>query len=439
MTLQERIDYLTYVFNLLQDTDSRTEKEQIVKDIDEKYKEDFDFIIECLAGKHKFGYTYKRYPFLYNSTICAMSVKSVLQFLLTPAKEKDLSTGNIASYVSLTTNWADFFEPIVNRTLRLGIGESLIDKVDTSPMLAKKFENGVPYDKKGYYVTEKLDGNRCIAKYVDGKWHFLSRNGKEMHVDFDMSGLDTSYIYDGEIVSPEQAKLSLTIYDKVVHNIQPNTFFTYNFGDTSGLINNHNTNKKLIYNIFDIITDAPYELRREELHKIDYLQELSNQVLIHPVLKYFKTLDELEACSNILNDVTSLGGDGLMINLASATYLHKRTDQILKLKKVYTMDMKVYDVLYGGGKYEGMIGSLEAIAKTDDGKTIICSVGTGLSDEQRSQWALDTSSIIGKTIEVSYFSLSQTKKDRDYGTDVYSLRFPRLKRVRTDKNETSTD
>ena len=127
MTLQERVDYLSYIFDLLQDTNSRIEKEQIVKDIDPKCKEDFDFIIECLAGKHKFGYTYKRYPFLYNSTIYAMTVKSVLQFLLTPAKDKDLSTENIMSYVSLTTKWADFFEPIVNRTLRLGIGESLVE------------------------------------------------------------------------------------------------------------------------------------------------------------------------------------------------------------------------------------------------------------------------------------------------------------------------
>ena len=437
--LQERIDYFTYIFNLLQDTNSRIEKELIIKEIPDNYKEDFDYIIECLASKHVFGYHYYKVTPIINPKISDATIKQVLQFLQNPIKDHDLTLANISNHIAMTTFWYDFFEPIVNRTLRLGIGNSLIDKVDTSPMLAKKFENGVPYDKKGYYVTEKLDGNRCIAKYIDGKWHFLSRNGKEMHVDFDMSGLDTSYIYDGEIVSTEQAKLSLTIYDKVVHNIQPNTFFTYNFGDTSGLINNHNTNKKLIYNIFDIITDAPYELRREELHKIDYLQELSNQVLIHPVLKYFKTLDELEACSNILNDVTSLGGEGLMINLASATYLHKRTDQILKLKKVYTMDMKVRDILYGEGKYEGMVGALEAIAETDDGKTIICFVGTGLSDEQRSQWALDTSSIIGKTIEVSYFSLSQTKKDRDYGTDVYSLRFPRLKRVRTDKNETSTD
>ena len=437
--LQERIDYFSYIFNLLQDTNSRVEKELIVKEIPNVYKEDFDYIIECLAGKHVFGYRYYKVTPIINQKINDATIKQVLQFLQNPIKEHNLTASNISNYIAMTTFWYDFFEPIVNRTLRLGIGNSLIDKVDTSPMLAKKFENGIPYDPKGYYVTEKLDGNRCIAKYVDGKWHFLSRNGKEMHVDFDMSGLDTSYIYDGEVVSIDQAKLSLTIYDKVVHNIQPNTFVKYDFGETSGLINKHSTDKKLIYNIFDIITDAPYMFRRDELHRIDYSQKLSKQVLIHPVLKYFKTLDELEACQNILNDVTALGGEGLMINLASATYLHKRTDQILKLKKVYTMDMKVYDISYGEGKYEGMIGALEAVAKTDDGKTIICSVGTGLSDEQREEWSIDTSRIMGKTIEVSYFSLSQTKQDREYGTNIYSLRFPRLKRVRDDKDETSTD
>ena len=301
--LQERIDYFSHIFNLLQDTNSRVEKELIVKEIPDNYKEDFDYIIECLAGKHVFGYRYYKVTPIINPKINDATIKQVLQFLQNPIKEHNLTASNISNYIAMTTFWYDFFEPIVNRTLRLGIGNSLIDKVDTSPMLAKKFENGIPYDPKGYYVTEKLDGNRCIAKYVDGKWHFLSRNGKEMHVDFDMSGLDTSYIYDGEVVSMDQAKLSLTIYDKVVYNIQPNTFVKYDFGETSGLINKHSTDKKLIYNIFDIITDAPYMFRRDELHRIDYSQKLSKQVFIHPVLKYFKTLDELEACQNILNVV----------------------------------------------------------------------------------------------------------------------------------------
>jgi DNA ligase-1 len=130
-----------------------------------------------------------------------------------------------------------------------------------------------------------------------------------------------------------------------------------------------------------------------------------------------------------------MGGEGCMINLASGLYNHKRTDSLLKLKKVQTIDMKVYDFDYGTGKYEGMIGALKAKCVTDDGKIIKCDIGSGLSDDQRLLWANDFSQICGKIVEVAYFSLSQTSKDK--GTNVYSLRFPRLKSVRKDKVETS--
>ena len=432
--LQDRIDYLEHTFYLLQETNSRTEKELIVSDILPEYREDFDYILECLAGKHKFGYTYYKTNPVINPKISNLTVKSVLEFLQTPMNIRDFSRAVIQLVVEQTNVWYDFFEPIVNRTLRLGIGQSLLDKDALSPMLAKKFEGFIKNDSLGYYVTEKLDGNRCIAHYENGKWHFTSRNGKEMHVDFDMSGLDERLIYDGEILSPEQVKMSIAIEYKVKYGIDAGITFNDNFSSTSGLINRHTTDKKLIYNIFDIMNNSSYKDRREEL---DRMIIQSDNVRVLPVLKHCKTQGDVQELFGILNTVTDLGGEGIMINTASSNYLHKRTDQLLKLKKVYTMDMKVYDFKWGTGKYEGQIGSIEVKATTDDGKIIYCSVGTGLSDEQRLSWALDTSKIIGKTVEVSYFSLSQTKQDKDLGSNVYSLRFPRLKKVREDKNDTS--
>ena len=434
MTLQERVDYLSYIFDLLQDTNSRIEKEQIVKDIDPRCKEDFDFIIECLAGKHKFGYTYKRYPFLYNSTICAMTVKSVLQFLLTPAKDKDLSTENIMSYVSLTTKWADFFEPIVNRTLRLGIGESLVEKSIISPMLAKKLENDVKFSKNGYFVTEKLDGNRCIASYDGEKWNFTSRNGKAMHVDIDMSLMDKSYIYDGEIMTPAQTINSELRGREILFGAKQTDWQKEDFNTTSGLINRHTLNKVLTFNVFDILIDAPYIERRRELDKLSP-EDTGLDVRILPTLGHFATKEDLFANIPILLDkITSTGGEGLMINLADSPYLQKRTDQLLKVKKVYTMDMRVFDWSYGTGKYYDVLGNIYCQANFD-GKVVTCSVGTGISDEQREDWALHPDKIVGKIVEVSYFSLSQDKAKK--GTNEYSLRFPRLKRVRDDKEETS--
>ena len=434
MTLQERVDYLSYIFDLLQDTNSRIEKEQIVKDIDPKCKEDFDFIIECLAGKHKFGYTYKRYPFLYNSTIYAMTVKSVLQFLLTPAKDKDLSTENIMSYVSLTTKWADFFEPIVNRTLRLGIGESLVEKSIISPMLAKKLENDVKFSKNGYFVTEKLDGNRCIASYDGEKWNFTSRNGKAMHVDIDMSLMDKSYIYDGEIMTPAQTINSELRGREILFGAKQTDWQKEDFNTTSGLINRHTLNKVLTFNVFDILMDAPYIERRRELDKLSP-DDTGLDVRILPTLGHFATKEDLFANIPILLDkITGTGGEGLMINLADSTYLQKRTDQLLKVKKVYTMDMRVFDWSYGTGKYYDVVGNIYCQANFD-GKVVTCSVGTGISDEQREDWALHPEKICGKIVEISYFSLSQESANR--GTNRYSLRFPRLKRVRDDKEETS--
>lgn len=436
MNLQQRINYLSYVFALLQDTNSRIEKEQIVNDIEAEYREDFDFVIECLAGKHKFGYTYKKIPYLYNSKIFEMSVKSVLEFLLTPAKQQDLSSANIATYVCLTTAWYDFFEPIVNRTLRLGIGESLIEKSVIAPMLAKKFEGDIKFAKDGYFITEKLDGNRCIASYDGEKWNFTSRNGKPMHVDFDMSSLDKRYVYDGEVLSPSQTKNSIRLRN-MLSGIENEAIdgSDYDFNFTSGMINRHTTDKKLVYNIFDIVdTNSSYSDRRLELDKYSAV-DLGEDVRIVPVLAHYKSSDDLKTdVWRLLNKVTDNGAEGLMINLGNSNYLNKRTDQLLKLKKVYTMDMRVVDWSYGTGKYVGMLGNLQCEANFD-GKKVSCSVGTGISDEQRSRWAMHPDEIVGKIVEVSYFSLSQESVNR--GTDKYSLRFPRLKRVRDDKQETS--
>ena len=52
MTLNERISLLEYYCELLQSTNSIVEKREIIESIDKNVKDDFDYIIEILAGKH---------------------------------------------------------------------------------------------------------------------------------------------------------------------------------------------------------------------------------------------------------------------------------------------------------------------------------------------------------------------------------------------------
>lgn len=438
-SLAIRIDELETIFKELQSTNSRLEKEDIIKTIPKALKEDFDYVLECLAGKHKFGYKYyevhtKKADWKPSIVRYYWTVKQILEFLQTPMIEGDLSEMNIHFFVAETLEYAKFLEPIVNRTLRLGIGPSVLPKDGLSPMLAKKYEGEIKQCSSGYFVTEKLDGNRCIARYDGNNWVFTSRNGKEMHVDFDMSGLPTEFVYDGEILSPVQVEMSEEIYKVVALNENFKGAFVQAFNITSGLINTHDKNKNLIYNIFDVMLDnSEYSDRRGILNSI---RTKSKNVRILPVLKYFKTREELyDNLGEILDKVVAIGGEGIMINVGTSFYVHKRTDSLLKYKQVQTMDMEVIDYEFGTGKYEDMIGALIVKCITDDGKTITCKVGSGLSDAQRIAWAYNPDKILHKIVEIAYFSMSQDSNRLN--TKNYSLRFPRLKKVREDKNTTS--
>lgn len=430
MTLGQRIDILDNVCFDLQQTTSRLEKEHIISTIPDELKDDWQYILEILAGKHKLGYTYDEYvtPHRPQDSLMEISFRQYIEPLYEPMRSNNFTQLNCYQAMQNCGYKTDFIESIVNRKLRLGIGPSQLPKDGLAPMLAKKFED-IKLRNEVYYITEKLDGNRCIARYDGSKWLFTSRNGKPLKVDIDMGDLPTDVVYDGELLSPQQTQDSQNAFFALMHGIQIPTYGGQ-FNSTSGLINSKAKDKKLVYNIFDVMTDDAYYERRAFL---DSLHCTSNETRILPVLAKINCNYE-HSIANMLDAVTSAGAEGLMLNLAHANYQHKRTQDLIKVKNTYTMDMLVYDIELGTGKYEGMVGALHCIVKDDD-KVIEARVGSGLSDEQRAMW-IDRS-VIGKTVEVAYFSMSQSSGT--YGTKLYSLRFPRLKRVRTDKNITSTD
>lgn len=434
MRLSERINYFEGLFAELMYTTSLTEKRFIVDNIPLPYKDDFEYIIQVLAGERIFGYTY--YVTEFASTTMYIpetwTVRELLEYLRSPYKDHCFTRDYIHSFVSATALYADFLEPIVNRSLRLGIGRSLLTKESYAPMLAKKYEGKVKSADR-YYITEKLDGNRCIAKYCEDGWKFYSRNGKLMSVNFDMRGLPTCYIYDGEVLSREQTVSSATrTIDILEHNSVEHFIAQGSFNATSGAINRRELSTNLVYNIFDIIdSSASYQERREEL---DTLRPESPLVRILPVLRIYESGIDTDI-NGLLEAVVATGGEGLMINLSNRFYENKRTDSLLKFKQSYTVDLIVDGIIEGSGKYEGMVGALSCHAALEDGSKIICDVGSGLSDSDRLNFWLHRESIVGKVIEVEYFSKSQSATL--VGTRTYSLRFPRFKRVRYDKICTS--
>lgn len=436
MELSNRIKYFEELFTHLQRTNSLNEKAYLVNKIPDALQDDWLCILEILAGKVKLGYTYYKVP--QGDVVLSQdnTIRSVYKVLQQPLLEGNLSNDNIVRYLQYTSSIADFLEPLVNRKLRLGIGPSLLPKGGLYPMLGKKYEGKLATSKHGYIVTEKLDGNRCIAHYDGNKWLYTSRNGKHIKVNFDMTNMPTDRVYDGEILSPEQVALSERIIENIHYSGNKDRVkaaIRSNFNKTSGLINSKTTDKNLIYNVFDIIDDDMSYVERRLF--IDSLEPGGDNVRILPILYCYHNQEHLKAdIPDILAMVTSLGGEGLMINLASAKYEHKRTNALLKYKEVQTMDMYVTNTYAGTGKYADCVGGIHCVCKLDDGRIVDVNVGSGLSDEQRYDWCDDTA-IVGKIVEIEYFALSQSKDT--VGTKLYSLTFPRLKRVRDDKNTTS--
>lgn len=437
MNLNERVKFFDNLFDLLQSTSSRNEKEFIIKnelkDKDLSVHEDWKYILEVLDNRHPIGFTFVPKP---NDVMTLQRNEDThtIKELIEPLKHLADHTEDRLWLAEFNLgDFGCFIEPIVNRRLRLGIGKSLLSKAKTTPMLAKKYEPiGILHQDMA--VTEKLDGNRCIASWDGEKWQFTSRSGKPMKVNFDMTGMPTEFIYDGEVMSVEQSKLSARRTYNVLRGGDEPLVSTEDaqllFNKTSGLINRKGPKSGLIYNVFDIISDLKYIDRRDRLEWVERERE-TDEVRIIPLL-YIGT--DVDIIDRLLDRIVQYGGEGIMLNVYNRGYEHKRSDALLKYKQVKTMDMRVTGIAYGTGKYEGQIGALKCYIRTEDGKEVICEVGTGLSDAQREQWAR-THEIVGKIVQVGFHELTQ---NREYiGTNVYSLRFPRLISVRKDKNETS--
>lgn len=429
-----KINAFEVLFEELQLTSSYNKKRELVSRFKTLYPglvDDLNYIFETLDGKHPIGWKFK--PSDSIPLRMFLNVTEMIRYCESAPNKTFSATARVEQDIGV---FGDFLAPIVNRTLRLGIGKSQLAKSDITPMLAKKYQGTAL--RGDVFVTEKLDGNRCIAAFnpVSDQWEFYSRSGKPLKVDFDMTGMNTDLIYDGEVMSEVQTALSVKRYLSIVDDDVFNETLDMRqsqlmFNETSGLINRKGPKSGLMYNVFDIVSTDPYQKRRELLQtETDFRH--SKDIRLLPVLY---TGDDIDYVNKLLDRVTQMGGEGIMLNLCNRGYEHKRTDALLKYKQVQHMDMKVVDTYEGTGKYNGLVGGISCHIKLEDGREVYCDVGSGLSDTQREDWAFYPEHILGKVVQIGYHELTQ---NRDMiGTNVYSLRFPRLISIRNDKKETS--
>lgn len=116
---------------------------------------------------------------------------------------------------------------------------------------------------------------------------------------------------------------------------------------------------------------------RERAGLIQKVARDANAPWLRGVEQY--TVPDQQALQRQLDQIISVGGEGLMLHRADAPYETGRSDTLLKLKPFLDTEATVIGHLPGKGKYTGQLGALRV--QMPDGRTF--SLGTGFTDEQR--------------------------------------------------------
>jgi ATP-dependent DNA ligase len=238
-----------------------------------------------------------------------------------------------------------------------------------------------------FIISVKYDGNYVQIHKNGDKVKFYTSGGKEFYwkdVADAMLEVDRDFILEAEYIGNSDGKLGDRVHASTGHD---RSLFS------KGIENNLGARR---IKVFDIISD---EVATERLQIINKIVRDINHCGVECI---FNTVDTLLEANEELTKVITLGYEGLMLREINSTYqAGKRVNDVIKLKRRPTADLKCIGIVAGEGKYEGMIGSL----MLEDGKGIRVDVGSGLTDEQRD---LKTSEFVGKIVEIEYEQIIDT-------------------------------
>lgn len=342
----------------------------------------------------------------------------VMEYLKTNNTGKDEDIYEIQAFLLGHEDDREFYEQMITKRFRLGADEKLVNKCIPGLINTWDVQLGSSYEKlklkdgEWFSLSQKLNGNR--ASFYHEK--LISRQGKEFtgmqHIISDLKQLGMGWFYDGELIR------------KNIDNLSDGE----NFRIGTGIINSDALNKNEIqFVIFDYFPEseiengestAKYKVRKNMLNKLREVIKEKNLQNIEVVTMIYEGIDQSQIMK-WLDYAIEQGWEGLMLN-KDAIYKCKRTTDLVKIKRFYTMDLPVIDVLEGDGRLKGTLGAL--IVQYNNNTV---NVGSGFDDETRKLFWSKKESIIGRTVEVKYKEITKDKK-----TGLESLQFPIFIRLR---------
>ena len=231
----------------------------------------------------------------------------------------------------------------------LAAGDTNDKDQNIDPLLAKVYKQE---NVSKWWVSEKLDGVRAI--WNGKKLHF--RSGKLISAPNWFIENFPEQLMDGELWMGRGTFEKLS---GIVRKIQPN----------------HNEWKQVSYMLFELPKHPGTFTQR--VRKMVKLTETLKISWLQPIPQI--RLNSENALLNMLDEIVTKGGEGLMLHQADSLYHSGRSNDLLKLKPWQDAEATVVEILTGKGKFTGMMGSL--LVADESGR--IFRIGTGFSNKER--------------------------------------------------------
>lgn len=323
---------------------------------------------------------------------------------------------------------ADLLAALICKDLSIGcdaktINKEIPDLIPTfSVQLANKYFDKPQYvEGKTFAVTTKIDGGRIIALKENGQVSFFTRAGQKyeglVDLEDEMSRLmPDNTCLDGEITLLVRGNLSSKeAYKQTMKIVRQTT-------------NPEKHGIKML--VFDCMTAEEF---KNQYCPNDYtVRRADAELLFHQIdFQYFELLpilyrgSDTSKITELLEEEVANGEEGIMINICDALYEFKRTNSLLKVKKMQTMDLEIIGFEEGEGRLANTLGAILVRYKNGN----IVKVGSGFSDDLRVTIWSNRAAYIGTICEIQYF---EETTNADGGK---SLRFPIFKDFRPDKTE----
>ena len=305
-----------------------------------------------------------------------------------------------------------------------------------------------------FFVEDKFDGIRAQAHVQDGRVAIFSRTLDEISVRFPelrepLAALPTDLIIDGEIIAARGAEI--LPFSNLQKRLGRKTVSEDLLASTPVVF----VAWDLLYATGRVLINDPLESRRAKLEELVSTASASDRVKARTLrLSQAKRFSNTDALDDEFDAARARGNEGLMIKDPASFYKPgRRGREWLKLKKALaTLDVVVTTVELGHGKRHHVLSDYTFAVRRSEDDPELLNIGkaySGLTDAEiaeMTEWfrahtirefAHGRVRVVEPriVIEVTFDRVQPSNRHKSG----YALRFPRIVRLRPDKNVEEID